>query len=377
VKKRRPKKRTPQRTAKAGSAFEQCVATVARALSPNARVTQGAWVTGPDGTRDQDVLIEASSEGRSFRGIIECKDYDKSKTGPVGIAIVDALDSKRRDLACDLAVICSNAGFTEPAIRKANRVDISLVGVFREGDQRIRFQVSEYFYFRRLKIERLGFRLDRLVNGVTEYCKNPVSAKYKGDPVGNWVCHHVVAVIMHNPIGAGHYQATFKFREPTRFALDGVETFEATSLFAEVSISGGWFEQLGSIDGTTGLYDFIRRRAKVGVGPYKVHFKGMDLTTGTPVDHPPRQELDISDGALGETWMQLLYLIDCNCHEPIPPLQDLIEPEDLDLMVSDLPPELQRSFASRSQQGHTVFIARNPRVGPDHSFTITSNGNDC
>jgi Restriction endonuclease len=378
LKQKKSKKRPPPRTAKAGTAFEQCVATVVRALAPNARVTQGVWVAGPDGTRDQDVLIEATLGGKAFRGIVECKDYDKSKTGPVGIAVVDALDSKRRDLACDLALICSNAGFTEPAIRKATRVGISLVGVFREGDERIRFQVSEYFYFRRLKIERIGFRLDRLVNGVTEHCSTPLSAKYKGVPISKWVCHHAVSVITCNPIGAGSYEAAFRFKAPTQFALEGGGSFEATGLFAEFTLSGGWFEQLGSIDGTAGLYDFIRRRAKVGTAPHKVHFKGLDLEQGTPVDFPPRQELELADTAPDESWIQLLYLQDCNCHGPPSPLEELIASEDLDLMVRGLPPELQRSpmLPTTSQRGRNIFVAHNPRVGADHSFTIATKGHD-
>ncbi len=363
---------------KKGRAFEECVATIVRALSPGAIVTQGTWVDGPDGRRDQDVLIESNVNGKLFRSLIECKDYDKSKTGPIGIGFVDALDSKRRDLSCDMALICCNAGFTEPAMRKARRVGIVLVSAFREGDTRVRYQVSEYLYFRRLKIERLGFRLDRAGRETIESCTDSLQAMFREAPVANWVCHHTVRLISENPIGAGHFAGTFKFKEPTTFTLAGNRSFTATSLFTEVTLSGGWFEQLGSIDGTAGLYDILRRRAKVGTGSYQIHFKGMDLTKGTPVDHPPTQELDIAgDTALDEVWMQLLYLLDCNCHEPVPPLEGLIVPEDLDPTIAGLPPELQRLPGKAPlQPKRNVFVARNPRVGPDHSFTLTFPGRE-
>jgi hypothetical protein len=376
MKVRTAKKRVLQPRQKKGRAFEECVATVVRALSPGATVTQGTWIVGPDGRRDQDVLVEANIDGQLFRSLIECKDYDRSKTGPIGIGFVDALDSKRRDLSCDIALICSNAGFTEPAMRKAKRVGIVLVGVFREGDARVRYRVQEYLYFRRLKIERLGLRLDRTVGEITESCPDPVQAMLNDAPIANWVCHHMVCLISENPIGAGHFAGTFRFKEPTTFSLAAGASFTATSLFAEVTLSGGWFEQLGSIDGTAGLYDMLRRRAKVGAGPNKVHFKGLDLTKGTPVEHPPAQELDIaSDTSPGEAWMQLLYLLDCNCREPVPSLENLIIPEDLDLTISGLPPVLQRPPSMESpQRGRTLFFAKNPRVGPDHSFTLTYPG---
>ena len=184
-------------------------------------------------------------------------------------------------------------------------------------------------------------------------------------------------MIAENPIGAGHFATTFNFKAPTVFALNS-NTFTATSLFVEITLSGGWFEQLGSIDGTAGLYDVLRRRAKVGTGPYRLHFKGMDLTKGTPVNHPPRQELDISmETAPDEMWMQLLYLIDCNCRSPVPALEELIVPRDLDLVVTGLPPELQPAAPETTLQRKTqsFFVAQNPRVGPDHSFTFTAPGN--
>ena len=72
---------------------------------------------------------------------------------------MDALESKRRDLAADVSFICSNAGFTTDAIRKAKRVGIGLIAVLRERDHRIRFQVREEIYIRRVTVQTLTIGL--------------------------------------------------------------------------------------------------------------------------------------------------------------------------------------------------------------------------
>src|SRR2546427_10431949 len=119
---------------KRGKPFERVVKEVLSTLDPRSVVRQGQWVTGPDGRRELDVLIEGSVEGVRRRVLVECKDFNPNTTGPVGIRFVDALESKRRDLAADVSFICSNAGFTTDAIRKAKRVGIGLIAVLRERD---------------------------------------------------------------------------------------------------------------------------------------------------------------------------------------------------------------------------------------------------
>lgn len=70
------------------------------------------------------------------------QDYDSHKRR-IGIAVIDAADSKRRDLAADVTLICSNAGFSKDAMRKAGRVGIGLIGVMKEPDPRIRYRVFD------------------------------------------------------------------------------------------------------------------------------------------------------------------------------------------------------------------------------------------
>lgn len=81
--------------AKLGDAYQEAVAQVVRTLDPRARIEVGAWTEGPDGRRDLDVAVWPSAPGAPRFVLIECKDWQR----PVGIAAVDALESKRRDLA--------------------------------------------------------------------------------------------------------------------------------------------------------------------------------------------------------------------------------------------------------------------------------------
>jgi hypothetical protein len=127
---------------KRGTLYEHVVAKVLKSMDPGASVERGVWVEGPDGRRELDVFISGMTDGRHRRVLVECKDFDPKTSGPIGIAYVDALESKRRDLDVDVSLICSNAGFTADAASKARRVGIGLMAVMKKGDRRIRIAVT-------------------------------------------------------------------------------------------------------------------------------------------------------------------------------------------------------------------------------------------
>jgi Restriction endonuclease len=129
---------------KHGRGFELVVAEVARAMEPAATVEQGVWVNGPDGRRELDVVITGEVDGQPRTVLVECKDFAPGRS--VGIEYVDALDSKRDDLGLEVALLCCNAGFTAPAVRKAARVGIGLIGVMKRGDLRIRLSIAQTVY---------------------------------------------------------------------------------------------------------------------------------------------------------------------------------------------------------------------------------------
>lgn len=325
--------------AKRGRAFEQVVKDVLSALDRNSVVRHGEWVVGPDGRRELDVLVEGTVDGVPRRVLVECKDFNPKTTGPVGIGLVDALESKHRDLAADVSFICSNAGFTVDAVRKAKRVGIGLIGVLRENDQRIRYQVKEEIYIRRVRVEALTISMPPAdVGGV------PLEAiTFKGVPVGNWVLRRAMLLIGSNPIVSGTYSATHNLRAPEEFELpDGSVT--ATRVDFQLRISGGWFAQQVTLDATAGVYDWLRRRVRLAAGPGQFHIKDVDLEKGDPIDRPPESELKASlELRRGEMWMNLLVIKGLEAREPIPLIDGLVVPDDLEVVMRDLPVE---SFTS-------------------------------
>jgi Restriction endonuclease len=141
--------------AKLGRPYEGLVALVATALHPGAVIEVGQWVNGPDGTREIDVSVRGFIDGKQTFILIECKDWKSD----VGIAAVDALDSKRLDLVADKAMIFSNSGFTEPALRKAQRKDIMCLSALVEGNEIVRFILCREFVAKKLSIENYSWKL--------------------------------------------------------------------------------------------------------------------------------------------------------------------------------------------------------------------------
>ncbi len=330
---------------KRGRPYERVVADVLKAMDPGASVQDGVWVAGPDGRRDMDVFIDGTADGQQRRVLVECKDFHPKKTGPVGIGYVDALESKRRDLGIDVSFICSNAGFTANAISKAKRVGIGLISVMRKGDKRIRFSVAEEIYTRKVKVEQLTI----VLRGSDPIHLDSVpfdAVTYDGIPVGNWVVHRTLLLLGRNPIVKGTYSVTHKLKLPTEFGLPTGPVL-AHAIDFKLTITGGWFAQQITIDATGAIYDWLRRRVRLIPGPYQLHLQGVNIYEGTPISAPPQSELrHMKDLRNGEVASALMLLEDLEVKEPAPDIDSLVEPVDLDLIMSDLPAEAYTSVGA-------------------------------
>jgi hypothetical protein len=135
-----------------GTAYQELVATMAKTFDPTADIKVGEWVEGPDGRLDMDVAIRGSMDGKPTLVVIECKDFDLTKSGKVGRPFIDALDSKRYDLQADAAFICSNSGFTKDALNKARRKGIGAISVLSATDSRVKVVIETEIYFRRVRL---------------------------------------------------------------------------------------------------------------------------------------------------------------------------------------------------------------------------------
>ena len=118
------------------------------ALDPNSAVTTEQWITGPDGERDMDVEVRGTLNGVPHFILVECKDHKR----PIGIGLVDAFESKIRDLKPDRAIMFSNSGFTRDGLKKANRVGIEMASAMQATSNTIKFEVHREVVARRLTL---------------------------------------------------------------------------------------------------------------------------------------------------------------------------------------------------------------------------------
>ena len=111
----------------------EIVGAVQAAMDPSATVTTGDWIETAYGRRDRDVYVAGTSGGAPRTVLIECKDWKD----PVGIAVVEQLETKRtHSVPVDVAMICSNSGFTQPARLLATNFGIGLISALSAGDSR-------------------------------------------------------------------------------------------------------------------------------------------------------------------------------------------------------------------------------------------------
>jgi hypothetical protein len=326
---------------KAGTAYELVVAEVAKAMDPNATVEQGTWVEGPDGRRDQDVVVRGEVEGKQRTVLIECKDFGPKRT--VGIDLVDALESKRKDLGVDTSFLCCNVGFTGGAIRKAARVGIGLIGVMKKGDKRIRVSIVQAVYTRQINVEhlRIGLRHEGEEHKLSKVA--PETLMFEGLPLANWVSQRAALVIAANPIANGDINDSYQLTEAvTVEAPDGPLTVD--EVYYLLRITGGWFEQEITYDASAGLYDWLRHRVRLAPGQSQLHVEGLDFAGGKPVERPPDHAMLRGDIRSGEVALGFIHVKGLRMsNEDIPDMSRYATSDDLDPLMKDLPDVAVRS----------------------------------
>jgi hypothetical protein len=332
---------------KPGAPYEDAVCDLFRRFSPAATINAGVWVKGPDGRRELDVHIVEKQASRTVHGIVECKDFNPATTGPVGIAYIDALDSKRRDLGLEFAFVCSNAGFSDDAIRKAKRVDIGLLGATRKDDSRIRFGVVDEIYMRhiRLTVPPLAHYLP--ADGESPPSKEMLESgepHFEGRPVAPWLYSRFLHMIGVNPIVAGSLLDQCRFKNPIRLDWPaGSAMIQQIGL--ETSIEGAWFAQSVQLDSTAGLYDWLRRCMRLAPSPQPQQFQvvGVDYYGGKWIAQPP--DVDWANRKLlpYETEMKFVAFKNSFVLENPALLYPHVVPEDLKFVIENLDESVTKS----------------------------------
>ena len=334
---------------------------VVRGFNPQAQVTPGVWVTGPDGRRELDVHVVEAVGGRTYHGVIECKDFNPATTGPVGIGYVDALESKQRDLPLDWAMMCSNAGFTAEATNKAKRVGIGLIGAARMGDDRIRFRVVDDIYIRHIRIKEARLRFWPAPGAAAIDGSVALDGfTFKGRPIANWFFVRFLEVLATNPIVNGAFHDDCRLQEPITINWSGGES-QVERISLEISIEGAWFVQTVQFDSTSAIYDWMRRRMRMHPGSpgeqRQLQIVGVNYFGGQWIRRPPDVELIDGKFLQHDVSMKFIVLKNLLPLDDPPALSSHVVPEDLRTKLIDAAP----ASAIDSLVGF-----KPDRVGPDN-----------
>jgi hypothetical protein len=237
--------------AKLGKPYENLVAVVAAALHPGATIEVGEWVKGPDGTREIDVSIRGQIEDRQTFILIECKDWKLD----VGIAAIDALDSKRHDVRADKTIIVSNSGFTQPALRKARRKEIMCVSALAHGNEIVRFVLNREFIAKKLSVDRYAWKI--YVAGEHPTILKLEKLEYQGKRFVAWLRDRSVQLLRENEFATIiHHGITFK--QPIEFMMFG-EPLLLNAIELHLECRRFWLVQTVREDVSHGLYDHLKK----------------------------------------------------------------------------------------------------------------------
>lgn len=252
---------------KIGADYQELVAEVVRALDSDAQVKTGQLVCGPDGGREVDVEVRGTQDGRPYFILIECKDktYGRSRRR-VSIEDVDALDSKRKDLKADLAVLCSNTGFAVRALQKSSRVGIVAISALARNDGRAKFIVERDLLAKGLSVDKWMLSYELVEEDSTKLPADwsTEGVLFEGLPIINWLHKHSHQLILKHP-NSKTIREKITFARLLCFTIDAVEV-RCAGLNLTLYCSHSWFRQTVREELTLGYFDHISKRLAIPAG---------------------------------------------------------------------------------------------------------------
>lgn len=245
--------------AKAGDGYRELVGMVMAVLDPGSAVKTEQWITGPDDERDMDVEVRGTLNGVPHFILVECKDHAR----PIGIGLVDAFESKIRDLKPDRAFMFSNSGFTRNALKKANRVGIEMASAMKATDARIKIEVHREVVARRLTLT-FGtvslFPFDGQPHEIEESWKVE-DLLFDGLPVVHWISQKMKFVASEHD-AANKICFLCTFRHEPRWSYHG-QPLKVGGLKFHFTVQKDWVTQTVKTDVSLGYYDHLKKRVVV------------------------------------------------------------------------------------------------------------------
>jgi hypothetical protein len=241
--------------AKAGDGYRELVGRIMAALDSGTAVKTEQWIAGPDGERDMDVEVRGMLDGAPHFVLVECKDHAR----PIGIGLVDAFESKIRDLTPDRSIMFSNSGFTRDALRKANRIGIEMASAMKAKDDTVKIEVHREAVARRLTLtfkEAFLFPFDGHPHEIEEKWKVE-DLLFDGDPVIRWINERMeLAASDHDTASTIWLLCTF--RDEPRWSYRG-QSLKVGGLKFRFIVEKDWLIQMVKTDVSLGYYDHLKK----------------------------------------------------------------------------------------------------------------------
>lgn len=245
--------------AKAGDAYREIVGTIMGVLDPDSAVKTEQWITGPDGERDMDVEVRGTLNGVPHFILVECKDHAR----PIGIGIVDAFESKIRDLKPERAIVFSNSGFTRDALKKANRVGIEMASAMKANDDTVKIKIYREVVARRLTLifgTVFLYPFDGYPHEIDEKW-TIADLLFDGLPVIHWISEKMKLVALEQDT-ANKIWFLCTFRHESRWSYHG-QPLMIGGLKFHFTVKKDWVAQTVKTDVSLGYYDHLKKRVVV------------------------------------------------------------------------------------------------------------------
>lgn len=314
--------------AKAGSEYEKLAALVAKSLDPDADIKTGQWIEGPDGKREVDVEVRGTVDGKPHFIHIECKDWKD----PVDIQAVDNLDSKRRDISADAAIIYSNSGFSKKALRKADRLGIGAVSAIADGNKLVRPMIERELVAKKLSVDKFQLTLfpskqsDKIFPEKWDY----TTLIYEDLPFANWL-NKLSAHLLQQHEGESKIIEMVAFKQETPFTLEG-EPITLRGFRADMECSRCWVSQRVRENVSLGLYNHITRRLTVPSKQYwSMGLIDQEAWEEINSDNDPEEWTKALEPGSFRLNLTLLNSVPRQNDDGEPPIDDLISERRTDL----------------------------------------------
>lgn len=284
-----------------GIPFEYLVKQIHKKLLeqiPDAKLEHDIRFSGPDGPRQIDIMVTSSLGPYQVRTVIECKDYKR----PVTIKTVDEFASKMCDVKANIGIIVSSNGFTQSAVAKAKRCNISLCTAHQASSKDWKIPLS-------LRIMLIVYSLQSyrfiIVPGMSSPKENGPQTKFSletmlninGIPAGHWLSETWNSRLAAFKINDDVCVYSHDCSDGNTWTLDKwgnritLEKFEIIYKCTKIHMAG----VIGDIDEAKALIDITNAKATIFVDQNKIIDSQHNLKR---YDNPE----DIPDGNYLVTW---------------------------------------------------------------------------